>query len=478
MDSGTQGKEPVAPIDLISVIRDIAKDWIIILSMSLTVSFLSYIWVNETCHPIYSSSTTFAVTYKGLNNNIYQNLSSTTELATRFSKVLESTVLQKKVCEELALSSFDATTTVSQVPETNLLILTVQSSSSLNTYRIITSIIKNYNTVSDYVIEDVIMEVIQEPEIPTLSGGIRVKRTMEKAFFFTAISIGLLIAIFSYLRDTIKNAREVTAKLDARLLGTICHERKRNIRVFGTKHRREYDSMLIRNPLRSFRYVEGSKLAASRVRIHMDKHHAKVLLVTSVMENEGKSTVAANLALAIGQEKKVMLIDCDFKKPAQYKIFDAEPEKITNLVDVLEHSTDMERLIQSSKSDGVFLILNATAARSTDAILENGKLERIIQFCKEKMDYVIVDTSPMALVSDAEELAQFADASLLVVREDMVLAKDINDAIDALNNTKGKVLGCIFNDASQVSVGGHYGYGSHYGYGRYGGEYAEQQGIG
>jgi capsular exopolysaccharide synthesis family protein len=236
--------------------------------------------------------------------------------------------------------------------------------------------------------------------------------------------------------------------------------------------------MLIRNPLRSFRYVEGSKLAASRVRIHMDKHHAKVLLVTSVMENEGKSTVAANLALAIGQEKKVMLIDCDFKKPAQYKIFDAEPEKITNFVDVLEHSTGMERLIQSSKSDGLFLILNATAARSTDAILENGNLERIIQFCKEKMDYVIVDTSPMALVSDAEELAQFADASLLVVREDMVLAKDINDAIDALNNTKGKVLGCIFNDASQVSVGGHYGYGSHYGYGRYGGEYAEQQGIG
>lgn len=80
--------------------------------------------------------------------------------------------------------------------------------------------------------------------------------------------------------------------------------------------------MLIQNPLRSFAYVESSKMAASRVRSYMDKEDAKVLLVTSVMENEGKSTVAANLALSLAQEgSRVMLIDCDFRKPKTVQNF-------------------------------------------------------------------------------------------------------------------------------------------------------------
>ena len=92
-------------------------------------------------------------------------------------------------------------------------------------------------------------------------------------------------------------------------------------------------------------------------------------------------------------------------------------------------------------------------------------LKQIIAFCREKMDYVVIDTSPLALVADTEELAQMTDASVLVVRQDTVLTKDINDAIDILNNTRGKVLGCILNGVmSQNMAGsGHYGYGGHYG---------------
>ena len=91
------------------------------------------------------------------------------------------------------------------------------------------------------------------------------------------------------------------------------------------------------------------------------------------------------------------------------------------------------------------------------------------------MDYILIDTSPMALVAETEELAQKADASVLVVKQDMVLTKDINDAVDALNDTNAKVLGCILNDAAQGLPGSrsHYGYGSRYGYGGYYGKRAE-----
>ena len=91
-----------------------------------------------------------------------------------------------------------------------------------------------------------------------------------------------LLAGISYIRDTIKNPGEVSTKLDTRLLGTIAYEKKS--KALSMKRKKDYLSMLIQNPLRSFAYVESSKMAASRVRSYMDKEDAKVLLVTSVME--------------------------------------------------------------------------------------------------------------------------------------------------------------------------------------------------
>lgn len=224
--------------------------------------------------------------------------------------------------------------------------------------------------------------------------------------------------------------------------------------------------MLISNPLRSFQYAESNKMMASRVRSYLDKENAKTLLVTSVMENEGKSTVAANLALGLAQEgNRVMLIDCDFRKPAQYKIFDIDGKNGDDLGKVLTGKAGTENLIRNWNDTNLYMILNRTSSNSIETMLKSTTLRQIVGFCRQNMDYVIIDTSPLALVSDTEELAQMADASVLVVRQDTVLTKDINDAIDILNNTRGKVLGCVLNDASSSQITGstaHYGYGGYY----------------
>lgn len=198
----------------------------------------------------------------------------------------------------------------------------------------------------------------------------------------------------------------------------------------------------------------------------MDKKKAKVLLVTSVTENEGKSTVAANLALSLAQEnKRVLLIDCDFRKPAQYKIFDVAKNEAANLPEVLKNHSGLTNLIKKNKDSGLYMIFNSKASDSMEGLIENGTLKNILDFCRQKMDYIIMDTSPLSLVADTEELAELADASVLVVRQDMVLAKDINDAVDILNQTKGRVIGCVFNDVmTGIAKGtGNYGYGGHYG---------------
>lgn len=461
-------------IDFTSMARDVLRQWWVILLLALSVSLFANIWASSTYAPQYRTTTTLAVTAKGMNSNVYQNLTSAKELATRFSQVLDSAVLQKTVMKELGMNEYEADTTVEQVPETNLLTLTVTAGSAMEAYRVMQSILENYDTVSDYVIENVILEEIQPaliPERPLNSS--EEGRVTKLSFLISAGIFALCFAAISYIRDTVKNEGEFSEKIDAKLLGTIYHEKKA---MFRSSAKAKAASMHIQSPLRSFRFVESNKMTASRIRSHMDKEEAKVLLFTSVMENEGKSTVAANIAIALAQEgKKVMLIDCDFRKPAQYKIFKVPREETVNFPELLKKEQISGNVIKRWEGS-LYTIFNSTASSSLEGYLGNGILDKVLEFARKKMDYVLIDTSPMALVSETEELAQKADASVLVVRCDMVLAKDINDAIDALNNTNGKVLGCVLNDAAPGLPGtrSHYGYGSRYGYGGYYGKRAKR----
>ena len=93
------------------------------------------------------------------------------------------------------------------------------------------------------------------------------------------------------------------------------------------------------------------------------------------------------------------------------------------------------------------------------------------------MDYIVIDSPPMALFSDVEALADRADLSLLVVRQDVTPARRINDTVDILNQCRAELLGCVFNDVRGLpfsndhhSYGYGYGYGDRYGYGGYYGQ--------
>ena len=457
--------ENVQQIDLISMLKDIGREWITILLLSIAAALFADIWICATYQPEYKTSTTFVVTAKGMNSNIYQNLTSTKDLAQQFTEILGSNVLKKKVAQDIGVNSLDVETSVDLVPETNLITLSVKAKTAAESYRVLRSVMENYNTVSDYAIKNVIIETIQQPSVAmSPSNPLNEKRMVLKVFLIAAGCLIVLVAGISYIRDTIKNPGEVSSKLDTRLLGTIAYEKKS--KSLSMNRKKGYLSMLISNPLRSFAYVESSKMAASRVRSYMDKEQAKVLLVTSVMENEGKSTVAANLALSLAQEgNRVMVMDCDFRKPAQFKIFDVRDNEETDLGDVLINHKSADRIIRNWNDSNLYMILNKTSSNSIETLLKSTTLKQIIAFCRERMDYVVVDTSPLALVADTEELAQMTDASVLVVRQDTVLAKDINDAIDILNNTRGKVIGCILNGTASQSTGGnsHYRYGGHYG---------------
>lgn len=467
--------------------KDVLKQWWVILLCSISVSLLTYVGVSYTHQPLYSSSATLVVTSKTESTYSYKNLKAAEDTAAIFSQVLSSNLLQKTVQEDTKIKNYNAITQVKQIEETNMLELTVSASNARDAFRIITSILRNYDKVSDYAVGKVNVMVLQQPKVAAASSNpVNVRYIMMRSFIAGFVLLTVILLILSFLRNTVKNVQQFNQKIDAKSLGVIYHEQKndkQNVSRLGNvlthirdllpikeKNDKEVD-MLIQNPRRSFFYVEANKMASNRVRNKMDRADAQVAIITSVTENEGKSTVSANIALGIAKDgKKVLFIDADFRKPSQYKIFQLEEGEQVNLLEYLTNPDIEEEPAKQYKDTSLYLIANNATTRDGNQNVPMDGLKHIIEYYRQKMDYIFIDSAPMAYVSDTEAIASLVDRTILVVKEDCVLTPHINDAIDTMNTRGAKVLGCILNDAHKGFTRIHHG---DY-YGRYGGYYGRR----
>lgn len=476
MEEQKRGTESMLGIDIdfYSIVRDVLREWWVILILAISAALVCYVQVNKSYSPSYTIEATYVVTAKGINNSVYDNLTTAQDTATRFSQILNSPTLMNKVAEDLGMGGVPGIIQAEIIPETNLLTLRVTSGSPELAYRILRSVMDNYPTISEYLVGNAILDVLMAPVIPTRPDkALSIKGPVVRAFFLTVMALALVLAVLSYLRDTIRRSSDVEKKLDTRLIGTICHEEKN--KKLTSKFRKNNAALLITSPVFSFRYVETVKKTSQKVLNRMEQRKAKTLLVTSYLENEGKSTVAANIALSLVQSgKKVALVDLDLRKPSQYKLFDLFEKNLEELGAVLNSEKAISQNLIYPLDSGLFAVFNTREYTHSTEMLTSGKLESLLTFLKEQFDYVIIDTPPMAHVADTEGVVHMVDASVIVVREHMARSRDINDMLDILTSGKADVIGCIFNDAHDRRGGaifGDYGYGRGYGYGKYYGRY-------
>ena len=172
-------------INYYSIIRDVLHNWWVILLGAAASAMIGHIVANEQYYFTYTTSATFVVSSRGSDNNVYNNLSSAQTLAAAFSNVLNSSIVKKKVCEDLGLSEFSAQVGAEVISETNLLVLTVTADTSEMAYRIIRSIMENYTSVFPSVSGNAMMEVLQEPPVPQSPDiSLSTKEMEKKGFLF------------------------------------------------------------------------------------------------------------------------------------------------------------------------------------------------------------------------------------------------------------------------------------------------------
>lgn len=478
--------------EIFSIARDVLKNWWVILCVALSVAMWAYIVGSIFYQPVYTSSTTFVVSAKGSSMGAYANESKTQELTEIFQTVMDSQILKKKVAETQGLEHFPGTVQVAIVPETNLLTVSVQSDSPEMSFRLLRSMLEYYPEISINVLGEVVLEVFEDPNYPSvMDNPFDGRSLMKKAFLAAAVLFAAVLAVISYLKDCVRSEDEVVEKLDAKLFALLEHEKPyRNTKAFMKRKKKK---LLMTEPAVSFGFVETIKKMRTKLLYQCAKDGSKVVFVTSTMRQEGKTTVAANLALALAMRgKKVLLIEGDLRKSELADVLGVEVPEGMGMGNDISEVQDLRSKIFRMEGTRLRLLLNVSKHNRSTEFLLSEEFGRFLEKMRQQMDFIIIDGPVSKGRADAEVWARKADTSLIVVRANQTKVPYINDTIDMLSAYGKGVLGCVINDVYSsvniISSGYGYGYGKYYrgrykrygSYGYYGyygnyGKYAQKQ---
>ncbi|MEE1087305.1 MAG: polysaccharide biosynthesis tyrosine autokinase [Schaedlerella sp.] len=457
-----------------TLVYDVLKNITYIIIGALAMVMLTYVVINIKYTPQYTSTATFIVGAKD-SNNTYRNINSAYEMAQIFGKILQSNTLEELLCEQMEVKEIEAEIKAEVVENTNMLILSVTADDPKEAYDIINAVMSNYTQVPFYSISGATMNILIAPQVPfSPDNPLDVNGTVKKAFWITVIVLIFVFGVLSYLNGTIKEEREIENKLDAKSLGSICYEQKYKTLKEVIKHKK--GAILVDSPIASFSFIENYRKLASKLEYKLAKCDGKVLVVTSTAENEGKSTVAANLAITFSEYgKKVLLIDGDIRRPSQFLILGMNiPGEKNELGEYLAgDQTISDILLKGDRKDLLFVGGKNCYSSSTER-LQSDRLALLLKECREKADIIIIDTPPAGVLADAQILGQHADGILFVARQNFIVAEEINEILDDLRDSQIKILGVVLNGVQSfsnilgVNINSQYGkYEQYSNYGKY-----------
>lgn len=279
--------------------------------------------------------------------------------------------------------------------------------------------------------------------------------------------LGIMLALLlEYLDNTIKNAEDVDTKLRQSMLGQLP-------RIKGKIESGDLQIAFIKDKDPGFS-EEIRSIRTGVMLSSIDAPH-KVLLVTSSIPGEGKTSVATNIALALGQVRKVCLIDADMRRPTVAKVLgvDTSSKGLSNLV---SGSDPTSECLHYNKELGIHIIPSGVVPPNPLELLSSIRFAEAMKWLEESFDVVVIDSPPLQLVSDPLVLSQFAHSVIYVVKADSTPYQVALGGLERLHEAKAHVLGVIINQIDREKADRYYGYGKYSAYG-YGKKYSYSSGY-
>ena len=205
----------------------------------------------------------------------------------------------------------------------------------------------------------------------------------------------------------------------------------------------------------------------------------KKIAVFSAVPGEGKTTVSINLAYTIAAnstESKVIIIDADMRKPRVASLIGYSGKKMSGLSEFLAGIDETPSVVPTKYDNLAFLPSGAVNANSP-ALLSTARMKNLIEILENEYDFIIFDTPPINVVSDALMLSDYVDGYIMSVKSDFSDYNSISDAIARFEASEAKIFGFVlnaYNFKSAKTSGKYYKYGKRYSYG-YGYGYSDYE---
>ncbi len=460
--------------------RSLKKTWFFVLILTVAAGGIYCEMSRRSFVPEYTCTATFSVS-AGFNSttDIVDNTKSydsraTTQIVNSFNYIIASEAMQERVCQDLNIDSIDGHVYIATIGETNIFNIYVTSSTAQMAYDILSSVIRNYPTVAAFVIGNTRMEMIQQPNLPRHATNVFSRRiTFIKGGLIgglLGVAITLLLAL---RRKTVRSASDLKGTISLPCMAVLPQvklKKRRKTKTAGVSLLDERVSDYITGPISSIRVKVIRSQKANR--------ECMVLLVTSTLPSEGKTTISYNLAISLAQSgRRVILVDGDIRNQSMKGRFGVT-ESTVGLADLVsQQNLNLQNaLFQAPEMENLRILAGDTSIDSPMNLINSPQMGQLFEQLRTMADFVIVDAPPTGILADAATLAKYTDQVLYVIRHDIVPCYRVVDNIQSLVRKKIKIIGYVIN-GKPISSFGRYGYGYGYGF-RYNSHYPYGYGKG
>ena len=465
-----------------SLLRDLLRNFWIVILAALMGFMGTYIVQHSIYKPEYSSSVTLAVTMPAEDYTSFSSLSVENRMAEILTNVFQQPSMKQRAAEYLGMSGFKGSISGNVISGTNIFVLRVTSPNPETSYRELQAVLTVYPEITDQVFTDTVIYTIKPAAMAKSPSNSISSGTQKKIVLLCAAAAVVVICLFSLLRDTVKTESAFRSKVDAELFEIVTHEKKKPGSLKALFKKNRTGLLIHENVGVSLKFTENYYKMAAKLEHIRSQHGEKVFAVTSVAENEGKSTVAANIALALaGKGHRVVLVDFDLMKPAMQKLFGVAAPDGQTLIDYLRGSVALEDYAPVPYKKTHLSLAFSNKAAGREQLFESDAARLLLDRLRGEYGFVIIDTAPLSADAAVTNVVGMVDKTYLVVRTDGVPVSAVNDAALTIRNVGGSLGGCILNDVyPEMSLMGNTGYdetgyysgvGYGKGYKKYGGGY-------
>lgn len=201
----------------------------------------------------------------------------------------------------------------------------------------------------------------------------------------------------------------------------------------------------------------AAKTLLANIRFASVDDPIRSLVLTSSVPNEGKSTVAINLAQAIATSgKRVLLVECDMRRRTLADVINVRARN--GIYAVLSEQATLDEAIMTTSTKGMFFLGSEPHIPNPADILASKRFRRLIKLLEQEFDYVIFDTPPVGTFVDAAVISSLVDATALVVRENFTRREEVQAAYEQLKKADANVIGVIMNFCETETSEYYYSY--------------------